>query len=415
MVCDSFKLVGPHAAPTAFRVRKPGIINGLQTVKTMHDAAAELGANDKADFVSNCEILVRLHTQNSVSDFRELVKSTNNQNPMKPRNLRSNDPEQIAYERMFSNLGWFYERKEGAWNAFSSDPKRWSTLPNRKPTDFKHSRLIRKVDNEEIAQSWLSFIGFSEQAVDQKRFLFQQDDIYNLIFKTRTSKHGLSYGSKISSNELTADSESKSPDPKALLCSYLVREFALNVVKTRRENRQEAVIRLGLDRKSKNDQEIALSEDQDYLLGSILRGMLLLFVDFFGFLMFATFGMNMHERFSALLQNHSLQKAATSGDFEPVVALFNSGDYDPADVLLVVWEFYNHCVAQMIGGSWLRQWRDTANRSKFIYGESTRKPLFAEVASAAQVFRRGMLVRVWTSKINQDGGITDFLRATLGT
>ena len=31
----------------------------------------------------------------------QLVKATNNQNPMKPHNLRSNDPEQMAFEFSF--------------------------------------------------------------------------------------------------------------------------------------------------------------------------------------------------------------------------------------------------------------------------------------------------------------------------
>ena len=413
VVCESFKLVGPPSAPTAFRVRRPGVINGLQTLKTMHDAASELDAEDMLDFRNKCEVLVRLHTQNSVADFRDLVKSTNNQNPMKPRNLRSNDPEQIAFERLFSAMGWFYERKEGAWSAFSGDPRRWSTLPNRKPADFKTGRFIRKVDNEDIAQAWLSMIGFSEQAVDQKRFLFQHDDVNGLIFKMRTAKHGSAYGYKTGSNELTTEAQSKSPDPKGLLCAYLVRDFALSVVKTRKENRDAALRRLSLEGKSKNEQEDALSKDHDYLQGSILRGMLLLFVDFFGFLLFAAFGAGMHERFDVLLKNHSLGRAAATGDFGPAVELFRSGEYDPDDVLLVAWEFYNHCVAQMIGGAWLRQLRDTANRSKFIYGDSTRVPLFNEVRDAAPVFRRGMLTRVWTVRVNQAGGMTEFLKSTL--
>ena len=32
----------------------------------------------------------------------QLVKATNNQNPMKPHNLRSNDPEQMAFESLFA-------------------------------------------------------------------------------------------------------------------------------------------------------------------------------------------------------------------------------------------------------------------------------------------------------------------------
>src|SRR6266536_3323837 len=61
-----------------------------------------------------------LDPREAVADYKELVKSTNNQNPMQPRNLRSNDPEQVYYETLFADLNWFYERKEGAWKAYQS-------------------------------------------------------------------------------------------------------------------------------------------------------------------------------------------------------------------------------------------------------------------------------------------------------
>jgi AIPR protein len=413
IICDSFRIIGSTSSPTGFRVRHPGIINGLQTVKTIADAVGELNEKDNSHFKSNCEILVRLHAQNSVADYKDLVKSTNNQNPMKPRNLHSNDPEQKSYEKLFSDFGWFYERKEGAWNAFSSDPRRWSTLPNKKPTDFKNGKLIKKVDNEEIAQAWLAFIGYSEQAVDQKRYLFQEDKLYDLIFKFRVKKHGAAYNFRVNNDEIKAEADPKSPDPKGLLFAYLLREFAASAVKTRSENREESVKRLRIEKLSRNDQDQELSNDPDYLRGLILRGMLLLFVDFFGYLMFDAFGEGAYEQFDLMLKNRSIKRGVDTGDFSAVVTDYREGKFESDDVLLVLWEFYNHCVAQMISSSWLRQWRDTANRSKFIYGEPTRKPLIAEIVNAEQIFKRGMLVRVWTQKINDFGGVSAFLRSTI--
>src|SRR5262249_1170133 len=127
LICASFQKV-QRGRESFVRVRQPGVINGLQTVKSIHDAFDELTEKDKGDFGEKCELLVRIHTREAVRDYRELVKSTNNQNPMQPRNLRSNDPEQLQYERLFSNHHWFYERKEGAWQAFRSDSNLWGTL-----------------------------------------------------------------------------------------------------------------------------------------------------------------------------------------------------------------------------------------------------------------------------------------------
>jgi hypothetical protein len=118
LICASFGKV-QRGGGVSIRVHQPGVINGLQTVKSMHDALDELNDQEKEHFRNECEILVRLHTRQAVHDYKELVKSTNNQNPMQPRNLRSNDPEQIYYESLFAGLNWFYERKEGAWKALT--------------------------------------------------------------------------------------------------------------------------------------------------------------------------------------------------------------------------------------------------------------------------------------------------------
>ena len=190
IVCDNFQYVGPKKSPTGLRIIHPGIINGLQTVKTLADSVSELPTEDFRHFDTNCQILTRVHTQNSVADYRDLVKSTNNQNPMKPRNLRSNDAEQVLFERYFSErMGWFYERKEGAWNAFKADHARWRTI-NLRPKHFLNGRIVKRVDNEDVAQAWLAFIGFSEHAVDQKRYLFSAErKLYELIFLNRTTCH----------------------------------------------------------------------------------------------------------------------------------------------------------------------------------------------------------------------------------
>ena len=245
IVCDGFGFIGPKDVPTGLRINRPGIINGLQTIKTLSDSVSEnLSKEDYEHFQRNCEILTRVHTQKSVHDHRDLVKSTNNQNPMKPRNLRSNDWEQILIEKYFAEkLGWFYERKEGAWNAFKADHNRWSTI-SRRPKHFQNGRTIKKVDNEDVAQAWLAFIGFSEQAVDQKRYLFSVDrNYYELIFLHRTSRHGEDFNHRMNDPELIESAVAQVPSGEGMLVSYLIREFAKTVVRTRKENREAAVLR----------------------------------------------------------------------------------------------------------------------------------------------------------------------------
>ncbi|MGY4424490.1 hypothetical protein ACVWY2_006939 [Bradyrhizobium sp. JR6.1] len=88
----------------AIRVKKPGIVNGLQTVSTLASTFTSLSIDLKDVFANDCHVLVRLYIKDKIS-VPTLVKATNNQNPMEPRNLRSNDDEQIVFERAFAETG----------------------------------------------------------------------------------------------------------------------------------------------------------------------------------------------------------------------------------------------------------------------------------------------------------------------
>lgn len=167
IIADSIHGVGPKDKLSAIDVAQPGIVNGLQTVKSLHDGYKELNdPRDQAHFEEACSVLCRVHGTASVSDVNQLIKATNNQNAMKPRNLRSNDPEQLIYEQLFAELNWFYQRKEGAWRAFKGSHKGWPKLGGKLPKDFKSGKAERVVDNEEIAQNWLCFIGYSKEAIN---------------------------------------------------------------------------------------------------------------------------------------------------------------------------------------------------------------------------------------------------------
>jgi AIPR protein len=84
LICANFRKVKRNQAEEV-DIKQPGVINGLQTVKSIHDAYDDLNGRERQHFSQNCDILIRLHTRNAVHDYKELVKSTNNQNPMQPR------------------------------------------------------------------------------------------------------------------------------------------------------------------------------------------------------------------------------------------------------------------------------------------------------------------------------------------
>ncbi len=311
------------------RITEPGVINGLQTVKSIHDAFDELGEKDKNHFMSDCELLVRLHTREAVADYKELVKSTNNQNPMQPRNLRSNDPEQVYYETLFADLNWFYERKEGAWKAYQSDSSLWGSLRGKKVGDFKsrNTGLVRNIDNLEMAQAWLSFICFSNEAIHFKRDIFSDEKFYDLIFKKRVIKHGYDYNLAFSDPGVRGDAEEQSPN-HILLLGELLREIADHLTPSRKQNRDDAVRRHRLDKEKKEAQDARLVQDGAYIRGLVLAGAKYLFVDFCGLVLFRALGASLYDNAARLLQTKSMKPMFSERDIEPMKAVLADDDYE---------------------------------------------------------------------------------------
>ncbi len=416
VICDGYSPKGPKDRPTAFELRKPGVVNGLQTVKSMHDAFKKLKHEDQVDFQENCLVLCRLHQPDSVRHIEDLIKATNNQNPMKPRNLRSNDPEQRAFETLFADLGWFYERKEGAWTAFSSDARGWKSLGGKKPDYFKsRSNGYKKIDNADIAQNWLAFIGFSTEAINEKRSLFAEDHLYSLMFLRRTAKHGFDYDFKLTrESSVYNEAQEKSPDPAAMMLATLTREVADRLAPSRRQNRERAIANLDLGRRSRDEQDRELDSDAGYQKGKMLRGMLTLFVEFVGFALFRALGDRVHERVPNLRKTPSMKAIFDQLDYEPLVKRYADRDFKKDDIIPVLFAGFEHCVGALYeNNSWLRGYNDAPVKNKYIYSPNTRRQLLGELLELDKRFKRTEWVRDWADGFNERKGVFNQIAAVL--
>ena len=65
--------------------------------------------------------------ENFISD---LIVSTNDQNPMSPRNLKSNTPTQVEIQAQFAAMAVpvFFERKDGEYDAVLAEKERRGSL-----------------------------------------------------------------------------------------------------------------------------------------------------------------------------------------------------------------------------------------------------------------------------------------------
>jgi hypothetical protein len=235
---------------------KPGIVNGLQTVTTLSEKYSTIPEKLRDFFDLNCHVLVRLYGKANVN-VPMLVKATNNQNPMEPRNLRSNDPEQILLEQRFAELGWFYERKDYAWEAFTSDETSWPTLKNASRRQFQIQTglggrpAIRRVDNQDLAQAWLAFTGFANEAVQRKRELFIDDRFYDHAFKARPLKHGSEFDFSFSEGRKESAYAAEAPLAETLLLSWLCNQLSNALTPSGRKHRDASVQRLKLSGKKR--------------------------------------------------------------------------------------------------------------------------------------------------------------------
>lgn len=415
LICTGWTKKQQDGRVCALQIRRPGVVNGLQTVKSLHDAFRRLSQEEQIDFKQNCLVLCRVHQEGAVKRPEQLVKATNNQNPMKPRNLRSNDPEQVAFESLFSNLGWFYERKQGAWDAFKADPRAWRGLNGKKPEHFHATgKLYRVIDNDQIGQSWLAFIGFSTEAINEKRIIFDKDEYYSLIFLKRTIRHGYDYDFKLTmDSKVWSDAEAGSPRPEAMLAAYLCREAADHLALGRRENRELSIARLGVGNKSRDEQDRALDIDHEYQQQKILRGMLTLFSEFVGFVLFRALEERSHDNMGKLLQNGSLATVTSGYDFAPLILRHRKRTFAKDDLVVILYLAFEHCIGQLYESNWLRGYNDAPVKNKYIYSARTRKQLLEELIELDKRFARTEWVRDWADGFNESKGVFAFVREVL--
>lgn len=165
------------------------IVNGCQTVRAICEAYEDLSPEEQEDFRESARVQVKIIRNTDPEFISELVISTNDQNAMNPRNLKSNSTEQKETQRQFSQLPtkWFYERKDGEWVSLAAASSRFRTSDYAVKRDGKGGRKrFRRVDNQKLAQAWYSFLGNSSQTLGGGIPYFEDAEgpAYRRIFKS---------------------------------------------------------------------------------------------------------------------------------------------------------------------------------------------------------------------------------------
>lgn len=131
------------------------VVNGSQTLHALFDAFKE-----NPERLIDVDVLCRIYETRNEELSTDIAEYTNSQNPVKSRDIRSNDYVQKKLERELAALGYFYERKKGQ---FAGKPKN------------------KRIDAEKAGQALLAFFNkMPAEAKDAKRIIFAEkyDDIF---------------------------------------------------------------------------------------------------------------------------------------------------------------------------------------------------------------------------------------------
>lgn len=161
--------VSPDPFKLEWSIENLQIVNGQQTARMLYEAA-----RDKK-LKANIIILCRIYETKDPNLINRIAKATNSQSSIGSRDLMSNEPEQIAIEKVFYKLNYYYERQKG------------QLKPNKK---FK-----KEINNKKLAQISLAVI-CNKPSLARKNIednFFNKDKYYKEIFEHDPKKLILAY------------------------------------------------------------------------------------------------------------------------------------------------------------------------------------------------------------------------------
>ena len=155
ITCDRFTYMKTVRAPI-IELENIQIVNGGQTVHALYDAFKENWEN-----FEYIDILCRIYETQNTGLSTKIAEYTNNQNPVKNRDIQSIDFIQQKLEQEFLAKGLYYERKK---NQYADQPKNL------------------RLDAEKVGQVLMAFYNhMPAEALNKKSIIFAEkyDDIFN--------------------------------------------------------------------------------------------------------------------------------------------------------------------------------------------------------------------------------------------
>ena len=239
----------------------------------------------------------------------EIVVTSNNQNPMNPRNLKSNSREQKDVQKSFASIPegrWFYVRKDGEFDAMLSEQGKHAAFKKKDfvvPTAGSGRPRYRRIDNTDVAKSWYSWIGYSGAVLAGGIKFFDDEHIYERIFLQRpTAAFWDAFKQPAFEKPSPELLEPITPTAHQYLLARAVAAFIKSSNPSPYRNRLDALTRAVKEKTLKGDPETGecsatpkqkaqfLSEDKEYVRNTYLYNMEDVLTELFSFVLVRRYG-----------------------------------------------------------------------------------------------------------------------------
>lgn len=320
------------------------IVNGLQTVKSIYNAVSMKEVTPE-QLERDCVVQVKAISTTEPEFTSQVVQSTNNQNPMAPRNLKANNREQKVLRTGFASLTprWFLQVKEGEWESLMQEGGRFFKQVVGYPVaDFKpepQKRRGRVIDNQELAKAWLAFTGFADLAGEQTSHYFATQEVYEMAFQMRpTGEHWRKFAEATDFNtDRRQTLERQQAGASQYMLAYLLWQFTKGFIPSPQQFRRDALdegVKANKIRKSSgevissdSEQDAYLAENATYQTWRVMNNMKELLVEVASQILAKKYGPLEPSVCTKLLQNFDAKDFLTTADVREVAqSASNSSD-----------------------------------------------------------------------------------------
>jgi len=405
-----------HVTTNKITFRKPGVVNGLQTIKTLSESFKEMTGEIRDVFIEDCYVQIRAFKNDGKIPVDEIIISTNNQNKMNQRNLESNSDIQKNYETSFGNRGWFYERKDGAWDAFCESKSPWPGLVNKTAKSFgtKASNKRRVLSNEDVAVAWLAFTGYSDIARSEKTKIFENENLKKRCFETVPGKHGFHYSYERNGardDETTLDN---TPDVDTLIVASLCHLIMKNVMPTKRETDNKYIKIYNLGDEIFETQQATLLDKADYVAELMMVSSPLTFVELVGYIFFENVLGNFNANANSVLQSPGMKDVFYDKDFTYIKDAIKNDDIKKDDFIVSLYFMWRDIWTELASNSnWRSQLSAASSRPSFAHTKDNRKKIILRINEFEDIIKKNPLTKIWSKIFDDNKTITNIIRRAL--